>query len=131
MLWNNYYETGLPTVDEQHKELFTQLDILLDPSKKDRTKETLDFLGKYVIKHFGHEQALHAKTAYPKAAEHKKLHDDFTAAFKDLKKQLEGGGEGGALPIMKLTKMTTDWLKDHILGPDKDFAKYCKENNKM
>lgn len=43
MLWNSGLETGIPAIDEQHKELFRQVDILLDNGNKDRVPDTLNF----------------------------------------------------------------------------------------
>ena len=87
MLWSSSLETGIPEIDEQHKELFRQIDILLDRSKDDRIHETLKFLGNYVVKHFTDEQLIHLRAKYPKAADHKKLHTAFVAVYNDLSKE--------------------------------------------
>ena len=51
-LWNAGLETGIPKIDEQHKELFRQIETLMDKTNSDRLQETIDFLGNYVVKHF-------------------------------------------------------------------------------
>ena len=127
MLWSKEYELGIPSIDEQHKELFKQVDTLLDPGKADRIKATFDFLGSYVIKHFGHEEMLHAKSNYPGAAAHKKMHADLIATYKDMKEQFEKNpGKEGTL-VLKMSRVLFDWLKTHIKGADKDFAVYYLE----
>ncbi len=125
MLWNATYETGVPVMDEQHKELFRQVDILLDNGKADRVPATLNFLGDYVVKHFSTEEGLQQKSRYPKHAEHKKAHQDFIAAYKSLRQEYESSGQSPII-LMKLTRTALDWLKDHIRGKDKEFAAYYK-----
>jgi hemerythrin len=126
MLWNNTLETGIPVIDEQHKELFRQVDILLDTSNKNRVNETLDFLGKYVIKHFTAEEAMHARSAYPKAAEHKKMHVAFVSTYKNLHDEYTKSGMNLAT-LMKINNTVVNWLKDHIMREDKNFAAFFKQ----
>ena len=125
MLWSSTYETGVPVIDEQHKELFSQVDILLDNGKADRVPATLNFLADYVIKHFAAEEGLQAKSAYPKAAEHKTLHTDFIATYKDLRKECDSSGQS-AIVLMKLSRTALAWLREHIRAADKEFAFYYK-----
>ena len=125
MEWQRYYETGIPNVDEQHKELFRQVGILVDydnrKEKRERIEETLTFLAEYVLKHFGTEEMMQKMLKYPKAKEHKEMHDQFVQTFIQLKSEFEVEG-GSMLVLMKLTKVVTDWLKEHIMKQDKDFG---------
>ena len=123
MLWNPSLETGILKIDQQHKELFRQADILTDTAQKDRIPSTLEFLGKYVFKHFSDEQIMHASSKYPKAETHKEMHRQFITTFKNLKKEYEQSGHNLAV-VMKINKMVVDWLKEHIMIQDKDFARY-------
>jgi len=125
MLWNASFETGIAKIDEQHKELFRQVDILMDRTQTDRIPATLDFLGKYVIKHFSDEQIMHASSKYPKAEAHKKLHTDFIAKYKDMKNQYDSSGDKLSV-VMNINKICIGWLKEHIMIQDKDFANYFK-----
>jgi hemerythrin len=127
MLWNSTLETGIPVIDEQHKELFRQVDILLDTSNKNRINETLDFLGQYVIKHFTAEEVMHARSGYPKAAEHKKMHVAFVGTYKALRDEYVKTGM--SLPtLMKINNTAVNWLKEHIMREDKNFAVFYKQN---
>ncbi|UQZ90154.1 hemerythrin [Deltaproteobacteria bacterium Smac51] len=125
MLWNNSLETGIPKIDEQHKELFRQADILLDRGKDDRIPQTIDFLAKYVAKHFSDEQVMHASSQYPKALAHKQLHVDFVKRFKDLKQRYEAAGHS-LQSVMDINRLVMGWLKEHIMVHDKEFANYYK-----
>ena len=123
--WNQSLETGIPLIDFQHKELVKQVNTLFDPGNMNRFQETLDFLEKYVVKHFSDEQKMQTDSRYPKAAAHKSYHDAFVVTFKKLKSDYEKKG-GTASNNIELTRTAADWLKNHILVHDKDFAEYYK-----
>ena len=127
MLWNSSYETAIASVDEQHKELLRQVDILLDTTQSDRAEATLNFLGQYVVKHFAHEESLQAKSRYPKAAEHKKLHTDLIATYKELRADMEKNPAKQGMHVMKISRILMQWLAEHIKGADKEFAQYYKQ----
>ena len=118
-------ETGIPKVGEQHRSLFRQVDELLDPTKQDRVPAMFDFLGKYVVMHFKTEELMQKASKYPKAQEHKKLHDAFVIALSELRKEFDREG-GSMLILMKITKIALDWLNTHIRGADRDFAEFFR-----
>lgn len=122
MLWNATYETGIPIVDAQHKELFNQIEILMDTSKAERIDSTLNFFGDYIVKHFATEEAMQHQVAYVKLIEHKKAHDDFVNTFKQSKQEYRSSGNS-PIVMMKTIRIALSWLKEHIRGQDKEFAK--------
>ncbi|MDR2007188.1 MAG: hemerythrin family protein [Acidaminococcales bacterium] len=131
MIWTSSLETGIGKIDEQHKELFRQIDILMDRSKDDRVNDTIKFLGEYVVKHFTDEQGMHLASKYPKAADHKKMHTDFVAAYNRMKQEYTQATDSNKLPVvLKINKTVMDWLKNHILIHDKEFAAYYKASGK-
>jgi hemerythrin len=124
-LWNENLETGIPAIDDQHKELFRQVGVLFDNTEADRVPQMLEFLEKYVEKHFSDEQQLHLKSQYPAREPHKKMHIDFITAFKKMKQDYNA--DGAKLTVLfKINKTVADWLRQHIMVHDKEFAKYCK-----
>ena len=128
MLWTAKLETGLPKIDEQHKELFRQADILLDKSQADRIPQTIKFLGNYVVKHFTDEQMIHIKAQYPKALPHRGLHDKFVARFKELEKKFNDSGDNLKFGVvLEINRAVVGWLKDHIMVHDMEFTAYCRE----
>jgi hemerythrin len=131
MIWTSSLETGISKIDEQHKELFRQIDILMDRGNDGRINDTIKFLGEYVVRHFNDEQAMHLASKYPKAAEHKKMHADFIAAYTRMKQEYTQAAGPEKLPvILKINKTVMDWLKNHILVHDKEFATYYKAQGK-
>ncbi|MDR2141067.1 MAG: bacteriohemerythrin [Deltaproteobacteria bacterium] len=123
MLWSKSLETGIPKIDEQHKELFRQADVLVDQSKADRVESTLNFLKDYVAKHFSDEEAFHRSSNYPKADAHKKLHIEFTGGLKKKVEEFQKSTNKSSI-ILTINSMVINWLKEHIMRHDKEFATY-------
>lgn len=128
MLWSATLETGIDAIDDQHRELFKQIDILLDVGNKDRIRQTFEFLDKYIVKHFSDEQKMHQSSKYPKAATHKVYHDNYIRTFRQLKEKYT---KEGPTPSnnQEVNKVIVGWLREHILVHDKEFARYYKSLN--
>lgn len=124
--WTDAMLCGIPLIDEQHQELFRQIDILKDRGNKDRVPGVLRFLTDYVVKHFNDEESLHLKSRYPQAQGHRKLHENFVKTFLELKAKYENS-TGDFSTLMEVNKVIFDWLKEHVLKVDKQFAKYYLE----
>ena len=130
MLWSKSLETGIAKIDEQHKELFRQMDILMDRGNDARIPQTLEFLAGYVVKHFNDEQIMHSASKYPKAEAHKKMHVAFVKKFRDMKKRYESDALVNKLQtVMEINKLALGWLKEHIMIHDKEFSIYYKAIN--
>ncbi len=122
--WSASYVTGVPLMDTQHQELFRHMDDLVDKTKVNQIPEILDYLGKYVDKHFREEQNLHASCGYPQREEHKKLHAEFVASYKQLKEDFAKSPGKAGIMSLRISRTAVEWLKNHIYGPDRMFAKY-------
>lgn len=129
MMWNDGLKIGVPLIDSEHKELCGRIDQLFDACKrgkgKDEILKTMDFLESYTIKHFSDEEKLQRASAYPKVAEHKAMHDSFTAQIAAFKKDLAENGATLAT-ISKTNYFLMDWLLNHIQKVDTELAKYIK-----
>jgi len=132
-LWNQNLETGIPEIDDQHRELFKHVDILFNNADADaaseRVSKTLEFLEEYVEKHFYDEQLLHIDAQYPKREKHKKMHAAFVRVFKDLKQHYDTDGAKVTV-LLKINRTVSEWLRIHIMVHDKDFTAYCKSLDK-
>ncbi|MDR0354195.1 MAG: hemerythrin family protein [Deltaproteobacteria bacterium] len=129
MIWTKSLETGVPKIDEQHKELFRQADILVDKSQQGKVNETLNFLKSYVAKHFSDEEILHRVSAYPKLDFHKKLHEDFSKYYRELYGQYQAAPNKQPV-LMSINTAVVGWLREHIMKHDKEFAVYYLEKQK-
>jgi hemerythrin len=125
MRWDAALETGIPVIDAQHKDIVRKLGILLRPEDKDGLAEVFAFLSAHITLHFQTEQEMHEKTAYPFAERHRQAHVKFTATYTDIQKHYEETGYDVTLQNA-LYAIVMDWLLDHLMGEDKEFARYYK-----
>ncbi|MGC8717915.1 MAG: bacteriohemerythrin [bacterium] len=99
--WNKNLETGIPTIDSQHKELFKRINEVLDFSNKSREtiNETVRFLQSYIVNHFGTEERLMSRANYPEYSVHKNEHERYTKEFNALKDKIEKEGIGVSISV--------------------------------
>lgn len=129
ILWTEALAVGIADVDAQHKSLFEQADRLLESAKRgvkqDELNALLDFLGNYVVEHFGTEERYMAKYAFPESAEHKKQHKDFVDYYLGVRAKIDK--EGASLStLFQVQKYIIDWLNNHIRKSDKVLGAYLK-----
>jgi hemerythrin len=123
-VWNPTLETHVDKIDKQHQEIFRQADILNDPSKHGKITDMLKFLGEYVIRHFYEEEELQSSSKYPKFETHKQFHTQFLASFQEANRRYSQTGDKTV--ITDISDMVINWLKDHIMVHDKEFAAYYR-----
>ena len=120
--------TGNKTIDEQHKELISKINGLLEAVEGSQGQaaamRTLNFLNDYVVYHFDAEEKLQEEVGYPGSADHKKQHEILKQTVADLTDMLNE--EEGASPafVEQLNKKVIEWLYKHIEGFDRSVAEY-------
>ena len=127
--WTRALAVGHADIDAQHQELFRRLGSLLDAMIRGDATEIarlFDFLGSYVVEHFGAEEELMRGSAFPGYAVHKAAHDRFVRDYEELRKMLEAHGATAAVTIRTKTWIV-DWLKAHIAGTDQLLARHLGE----
>jgi hemerythrin len=131
MEWNENLATGVQEIDDQHKELISRINGVLDACNerkgKEVVEETLDFLGAYVIEHFRAEERLQQRYNYPTYDLHKDLHDQFIERLKELKNKFSEEGANLTL-VLQVNRVIVEWFIAHINKVDKEFAKYMRDN---
>lgn len=129
ILWTEALAVGIPDVDAQHKGLFEQADRLLEAAKagagKEEVKRTLDFLGNYVVEHFGTEERYMDQYGYPNSAAHKKEHADLVQYYTNVRAKVEAEGASLAM-LFGLQKYIVDWLNHHIRKSDKELGAFLE-----
>jgi hemerythrin len=128
-LWDKDLETGDIRIDNQHRQLFEQLNELIESSNKgDGKKEifnTLDFLTGYTIMHFKTEEELQLKYGYPDYYIHKVYHEDFkTKVTASVQRLIDEGPSKELLDVV--ISMMSSWLVNHIKGDDFRMAAFIK-----
>lgn len=124
--------TGNDVIDGQHKELIDRINKLVEASQvnggKVQAVQMLDYLAEYTDFHFGDEEKLQEEVSYPGLVEHKKRHDEFRQAIRDLYEMLrEEEGPSEAF-VDAVQKNVIDWLYSHIKGFDSSVAAFVNMN---
>jgi hemerythrin len=126
--WTPALAVGHPEIDGQHQELFRRLAALVEAMRGgDRGEVGLlfDFLGQYVVEHFGAEERYMRETAYPGLNVHKAAHDRFVREYQDLRRLLEANGATAAVTI-RTQSWIGDWLQSHIARTDVALARHLR-----
>lgn len=127
LTWDTTLVMGVPALDEQHQELFQQLDALLDAIRRGSSREevgrTLDFLCEYVRTHFAAEEALMLEIGYPAFADHKAQHDAFARDLAMLEAEHRRNGPSPSL-VLRVNARVSSWLRDHIYRVDRALAEH-------
>ena len=128
--WTKDLATGVDSVDEQHKELFSRINTLLEACKRGEGSAhvvgTLGFLTQYVIEHFDSEEALMRRAAYSGYAEHAALHREFKRQVETFASDLALRGVT-MTTVVTINRMIVGWLNDHIRTVDRAMAQAIRK----
>lgn len=120
---------GNTTIDEQHRELFSQLDkisyICLIGCHKVQLKEMLQFLDDYTQKHFSYEEAIMEQINYPNLETQKVQHSIFRQKIKDLQ-EINIKELGHEKLSLKIKWELLNWYTHHIKRLDKEMVNFIK-----
>lgn len=113
--------TGDAVIDNQHRSLFDAVNALDHACHEGRGKEEidrmLDFLGKYVVKHFGYEEGVMERHRCEVSAENQKAHRDLVDKVTQWRSAYYSGGSSLQM-VVELNSFLKQWLKDHIIATD-------------
>jgi hemerythrin-like metal-binding protein len=128
--WKDEYSIGLQEIDEQHEVLFDLINRLWAAIvKQAQTGDILKIvreLEHYTLSHFTAEETFMRVSEYPKFLDHKKQHEDFVARVAKEREAVMGG-KSISLDLIRFLK---DWLINHILVSDKDYAEFHSRKGK-
>ena len=124
--WNEHFNTGLITVDKQHKKLVDILNSLASHiaynSSEDDLNTIFDELANYTIYHFETEEAIWHKYLPNDSldSDHQAIHQQFVKTILKLK------AEQDTRPLIELAEealgFLARWLASHILETDRYMA---------
>ena len=127
MRWDPTLAMGVPELDEQHREILTELQALIHAIRRgcsrDQVGRTLAFLRAHVAEHFAAEEALMLETGYAGLADHKAQHDAFARELAALEAEHRRDGPSPSL-ILRVNGRVSSWLRDHIYRIDRLLAQH-------
>lgn len=126
-VWTKDFETGLPTVDEQHHRLVDLInkfsDSLINQTISENESTALfQKLKDYTHYHFTEEEALMSACGiHPEAlSQHKQIHGSFINQLFVLERQFH---RDSSHEVQAVLDFLYQWLAHHILGEDQSMAR--------
>lgn len=115
--WTDSLNIGIPEIDQQHKQLIDQMNLLYDAIQKDKgtqeIKNIMTFLQSYINQHFGYEETCMHRYKCPIATENKAAHLQFINAFNEINNEINTKGASISLAI-KVNQNLLEWFMNHI-----------------
>jgi hemerythrin len=124
--WTPALAIGVPEIDQQHQELFVRIERLvvgIIQGERGEIEQLLDFLGQYVVKHFGAEERWMIRSAYPDYVRHKSEHERFIRDYERMRLEYQESGPS-VLVGMRVNNWIAEWLKGHISHSDMELGRY-------
>jgi len=126
--FDNSLVTGNKEIDEQHKEWISRINKFLQAIEKGTGKveaiRMLDYMEGYAEFHFAAEEKLQEEAEYPGINEHKKKHEEFRQAVKELYEMLQEEEGPSEAFVEAIRKNVVEWLSHHIKAFDCSVASY-------
>lgn len=128
--WDGSLETGDPTIDSQHKELFALINELHDSTvegwAEEGVRDVMARLTAYVTVHFDAERSLMERMEYPAdmMAEHLEAHGDLKSRAGAL---IEAYSGGETVTSLQLVDFLYEWLRTHIRQIDMTMIAFARE----
>ncbi|MDR2500393.1 MAG: bacteriohemerythrin [Treponema sp.] len=132
--WDERYNTGIPLIDEQHKDLLDLTNKLYeaclagDTAANETFKSAIRSVYDYIKYHFSAEEKLLEKVRYPELASHKKEHEVLVKHVLENVQMYEGGKK--FIPNAFVRTMR-EWILTHIAVNDKHYSEYIKNLKKQ
>jgi hemerythrin len=127
--WTSDLSTKVSAIDDQHRELFEQLDLLLNAWRGGKGREDVEkilrFLDDYVAYHFRTEERFMEQHRYSSTSAHKAQHGVFVRSFQRLKDRYFRTGADAGL-IEETNELLVDWFVKHIKYSDKALGLFLK-----
>ncbi len=130
--WTDDYCLNIKAIDDQHKKLVDMINMFYNEMSKKSNKELIsDLISKmkaYTEFHFKTEEELFSKLPYQNSNEHKDKHQDFIDKVTDLENRFI---KGKLILSIEITNFLKEWITDHIMVSDKEYAKIYNDKEQL
>lgn len=127
--WDESLSVNIQSIDNQHKEIISVLNTLLEAMKKGQATDIVNKiifeLEKYAMVHFQKEEYFFKKFNYAGAEEHILEHRKFSNKIAQLKADIKSGKTSLTIDLLNYLKT---WIEHHIKEVDKQYSACFKEN---
>ena len=128
--WTPALAIGVPEIDHQHQELFLRIERLVEGVGRGNAADVerlLEFLGQYVVKHFGAEERWMLRSAYPDYTRHKAEHERFIRDYEHMTREFR---EQGPNVLAGIRIRAIKLVLAKLLSPSPSFDLNTKEEGK-
>ena len=126
--WKSEYSIGVESIDKQHKQLVTIINVLNNSTRQGSSREVLwevlVSLIRYTKIHFESEERLFKMHGYPGYDEQRRAHEKLTAQVSDFSKAFIQHQIDISPDLMVFLR---DWLMDHVLELDRRSRQFLRE----
>ncbi len=129
--WRSSYETGIPSMDEQHKKLIKLVNgmyrVVRGSEDVSIVDEVLKEMEEYAEVHFTQEEVLLKDYDYPEYESHCASHDVYREKLAQLLAKMQGGEVKDGSVQEELYIFLRHWWIGHISQDDKEYGAFLKE----
>ena len=128
IIWGEDFSVGVRVLDEQHKQIVTLVNTLIEMSDakigSEIISDTLTKMTLYAINHFSKEEEYMFEYNYPEYSVQKKQHSEFKRKTVDFCMETMAHKETVPAEIFMYLK---SWWTNHILKEDMKYKKFFNE----
>lgn len=126
--WNAQFETGIASIDSQHKKLVEYVNRLHNGMMEGQATAALgiilDGLVAYTASHFKHEERIFDQIEWENTEDHIDHHKKLVSQVVEFQTKFKAGDASISMELMDFLK---DWLMNHILKEDMKYVELMKE----
>ena len=127
--WNEKYETGIDSIDNDHRKLVKMIDDLFVAMSKGEAaeviSETIKGLANYTLTHFTREEMMMKSIGYADYELHLASHKAFITKIDEFKQRLNAGNQSFSVEVVGFLR---DWLINHIQDTDMQYVDDFKKS---
>jgi len=126
MVFSDKMVDGVAAIDHQHRGLVDIINALYDITLNKNSGTTLarvfEDLNQHIDEHFACEEQLFAQTGYPRALEHRAIHEAFRRRIADYRASARGAKD--TIVAAELLHLLKQWLNGHMQDADRDACRH-------
>ena len=127
IVWDDLYNIGVPAIDEQHKQIVSIANRMLEALMQQKATREMPFIlkemGTYADTHFRTEEEYMEKAEFPGLEDHKSLHQEFREKVARFQQKLEANDPS---LTAELTIFLTTWVTEHFSMIDHQYVPALK-----
>ena len=130
--WSENYSSGVAEIDSQHRTMLSQMNVLANAVREERTSDTLpvlELIVRLVRQQFSMEDALMQESRYPFQSEHVHQHQRFEENLLRLSDEIRSKAENPVHMAFRIKVLLMDWIINHSTKTDRHLGHHLKSRS--